>query len=97
MNDPLSEYVAQLMKAKGVADSEEARAELLEKVNDAVDEALLEALPLDQLDKLEAAAKEDAIGENMIDDLLDEAGVDAEQITAETLAQFKDSYLKGEA
>ena len=61
MSDPLENYVANLLREKGVPDSAGARSELLARVNDAIDQALVEALSDEQLSTLEAAAKEASV------------------------------------
>ena len=96
-DNPLDAYIAELLKESGTPDTDEARADLSGRINDAIDQALLEALPLKQLDELEAAVKEDKVDEGLITRLLEEAGVSSEQVIKSALDQFKSDYVKGEA
>ena len=97
MSDPLENYVANLLREKGVPDSAGARSELLARVNDAIDQALVEALSDEQLSTLEAAAKEDRVDEGMMARMLQESGATPKDITANALRVFRDNYLKGVA
>lgn len=95
MQDSLEPYVVELLKAKGAADTPEARQSLLANVNAAIDQALIEALPLAQLDRLEAATQSRQINDGLVEQLLAEAHVDPSEIIKTTLATFKTTYLKG--
>lgn len=96
MKDPLDTYVADLLKERGQADTEEARQALLAEVNAAIDQALIEALPLKQLDELERATEEGSTDEALLEKLLNEVGADTDGIVSETLKTFRNNYLKGE-
>lgn len=96
MQDPLDRYLSELIAAKGLSDSPETRDALAEQVNNTLDQALIEALPLAQLDKLEAATKDGGeVADGFIEQLLSEAGIDSDKIIVETLESFRDSYMKG--
>jgi len=96
MQDPLDKYVSDLIVAKGSTDTPEEHASLLNNINEAIDQALIEALPLAQLDKLETATTN---GSEMPDDyvgqLLIEAGINPEEIINATLQRFRNDYMKG--
>jgi len=95
MKDSLDAYVADLLKDKGQPDSEEMHQALLVKVNDSIDQALIEALPLKQLDELEQATSEGRTDESLLEKLLNEVGADTDKIISETLKNFRNNYLKG--
>lgn len=97
MQDPLDKYLSELIAARGLIDSPEAREALAEQVNDALDQALVEALPLEQLDKLEAATQDGGeIADGFVEQLLSEAGINPDNIITKTLQSFRDNYVKGE-
>ena len=96
MQDPLEQYVVKLLKDKGVPDTPEARNDLLDRVNAATNQALIAALPLAQLEKLEEATKSGQVEDSLIDQLLSEAGADPAMILKEALDQFRNEYLKGD-
>lgn len=95
MQDPLESFVAGLIKAKGEPDTPERHAELLKEVNDVIDQAFLEAMPEEQLTKLEAAVKEEQVDDNLIEQLLAEAGANPDEIMRQALIDYRNQYLKG--
>ena len=95
MQDPLGSFIVELIKTKGEPDTPEHRAELLKAANDAVDQAMLEAMSPEQLDKLEAAIKEDNVDDSFIEQLLIEAGAKPDEIMRQALVDFREQYLKG--
>ena len=95
MQDPLEEYVVNLLKSKGEPDTPESRAALLEKANEAINKALVEALPLEQLAKLEDATKENQVDDSTVEKLLTEVGADPSKIISDAMNAFKNEYMKG--
>ncbi len=57
-------------------------------LDDYIDEALISALPLPALDKLEAAVAENRADENFLEALFKEYGVDVASITASATEAF---------
>lgn len=97
MQDPLDNYLSELIAAKGISDTPEVRAALADEVNEALDQALIEALPLAQLDKLEQATESDkSPDDEVLERLLVEAGVNPGDIINAALQDFRNNYLKGE-
>ena len=93
-NNPLDAYVDELL---GEESSDQAkRKELMSKVNEAIDQALIESLPMPQLDKLEQAVKERRINDQVLTDLLEEAHVNTAVVVHVVLNDFRTNYLKGE-
>lgn len=95
MQDPLESFIAKLLREKGKPETAESRTQLLAAVNNAIDQALIEALPLKQLDKLEAATNENRVDDALLEQLLSEAGIKSDEIINKTLEKFQDEYLKG--
>ena len=95
MQDPLEMYVVKLLRAKGEPETVESKSLLMDRVNDAVDQALIEALPLKQLDQLEQATKNDHVDSDMVERLLDEVGAKPSDIIKKALDDFAREYLKG--
>lgn len=86
-------YVTQLLKDKGVEDKDgkeaaELKAELMNKIN----EAILNALPDEKFDELKATM--DNGGD--LDAVIDGAGIDTAEIAQKAMQEFRAKYL-GEA
>ena len=96
MRDPLELYCLKLLRDNGEVETEKSRTDLMKKANDAIDRALLNALPSEQLDKLEAANKEGKVDDDYIGQLLSEAGVNPDEVVKKTLDEFREEYLKGD-
>ena len=94
--DKLDTFVSELLTAKNMPDTLEAHGELLEKLNDRIDRAILEALPGDDFDKLEEAINSGAATEDEIKGILENANINAEEITTKVLENFRDEFLKEE-
>lgn len=90
--NPLDKYITDLLEAKQTPDTMENHAKLTEEVNDYIDNALLEALPDEALDKLTDLAESDSMPDNIVEDLLREAGKDPAQIIKDALIKFKADY-----
>ena len=96
MQDPLDIYLSELIAANGISDTPEAREALANEINAALDQALIEALPLAQLDKLENATKDGGeLPDGFIEQLLNEAGIDPNVITGKALQEFRNNYAIG--
>lgn len=94
--EKLDEFVSGLLKAKNMPDTPEAHGELLEKLNDRIDRAILEALPGDDFNKLEEAVNGGAATEDGLKEILDKADIDTETIMTTVLEDFRDEFLKEE-
>ena len=93
----LDEFVSELLAAKGVAETPELHAELLEKINDKIDRAILEALPGDVLDQMENSINDNTITEDAVKELIEKSGINTEEITFQALEAFRDEFLNEEA
>lgn len=94
--DKLDTFVSELLTAKNMPDSPEAHGELLEKLNDRIDRAILESLPGDDFDRLEAAINGGAATEDGLKEILDKADINTEAIMTTVLENFRDEFLKEE-
>lgn len=94
-DDPLKPFVDSLLEKSGRSGDDAARAEITNKIDEAVERALIEALPLDQLDKLDEAVKKGIATEEMVDELLIEGGVDTNSVIEQAMHDFEEDYLKG--
>lgn len=94
MEELYGQFVDDLLSNKGVTATPEQRDALLSHIDQAVDKALLEALPTEQLAKLDAANKTDTVDDDIVERLLDEAGVDSVSIIKKTLDDYKNKFLQ---
>lgn len=95
MQDPLDSQVTKILAIRGEPDTAEAHAKLLQEINDAIDEALLEALPLQQLDKLEAALARNEATDDLVERLLAESNIDSTAIINSVLQKYQGNITKG--
>lgn len=95
MQDPLESYVTKILNMRGEPDTADNRAKLSEELNDAIDQAILEALPLQQLDKLESAAAQNNVTEGLIDQLLAEANLDPKAIIDSVIQKYLNTNQEG--
>ena len=95
--EKLDEFISELLEARGVEETLENHAELLEKVNDKIDRAILAALPGEALDRMEGALEDGSATENMVKNLVEGSEINVEEITIKALEDFRDEFLNGEA
>lgn len=96
--DQLDTFISSIIDAKQLPGiTEEAKidliAEMKERLLDLIDRALIEALPEDKVDALTALAENEATTDEELQQFVANSGVNVEEVTAQTLAQFKDLYL----
>lgn len=91
-NDQLTAvYVEQMILDKGEEPNDALRGVLLEKLNEKVDRELINAIPDEYNERLEAAL--DSGNDEEVSKIIDESGIDVETITAEAMSAFRDKYL----
>ena len=90
----LDVFVSDLLAAKGMADDPETHAELLEQVESVVNQAVIEALPSDDISRLEYLVNNNPT-EAEITDLMENADFNAEAVIKRTLESFRDKFLRG--
>ena len=88
----LEKFVERLMTEKRVPQSER-KAELLQKVSDAIITEILMNLPDYLLDKINAAYDDNRGSVELIEGIVKESGVDTKQIVEKTLSNFREEYL----
>ena len=95
------EFVAKLLRLRGVPDTPKARANLLKRVNKAIDNSIvdvLKALPPEQFDQLKAAVQAGKYGDtnNIVEcgRFLTDVGADPDQVIKKALEKFARKYLK---
>jgi hypothetical protein len=92
-NGALDRFVEQLIAEKKVPRTEQLKADLLQKLNDAILTEILMNLPDYLLDKINATYDENKGGSELIEGIIKESGVNTEQIIEKTLTNFRDEYL----
>lgn len=92
-NGVLDRFVEQLIAEKKVPRTEQLKADLLQKVSDAIMTEILMSLPDYLLDKINAARSENRDSIELIDGIIRESGVDTNQVVQKTLINFRDEYL----
>lgn len=94
MEELYQQFADSLLSSKGIAATPEQRSALLDHIDQVVNEALLGALPAEQLTKLDAANKTNTVDDDMIERLLDEAGIDPASIVQKALDDYKNKFLQ---
>lgn len=92
-SDMLEKFVDQLIDEKKMPKTDRLRAELSEKVSDAVMTEILMNLPDYLLDKINAAYDENRASDELIEEIINESGVDTKQIAEKTLLSFREQFL----
>lgn len=92
-NGALDRFVEQLIAEKKVPRTEQLKANLLQKVSDAIMTEILMSLPDYLLDKINAAHSENRDSIELIDGIIRESGVDTNQVVQKTLINFRDEFL----
>ena len=85
-------YVEQMMLDKGVEPNDALRAVLKEKLEEAVNIRLVNALPEESARKAEEALDRGASDEE-IEGIINESGIDVETITEKAMTAFREKYL----
>ena len=95
--DPFSTFVTELLNAKnmtGIDDGvrKQLEADLTARLLDQVDRAIVDALPDEKIDGLNALLDEHA-DEQRVQQYIADSGVDVQRITLETMLRFRELYL----
>lgn len=86
-------YVEQMIADKGVEATDELRVQLRGELEDKITENLINALPDDIVDKLDKAVSENKADDKLLEDAINESGIDVEAITEQTMTSFRNEYL----
>lgn len=97
--DELDQFVEEMLTAKelsGVTD--EVRAQLVRDMKkqllDQINRALINALPDDKVAELSSMLDDNSVDESSLQQFIVDAGVDVRQVTARTMLQFRDLYIR---
>ena len=91
--EALAKFVDQMINEKRVPKTDRLRAELEERLSDAVMTEILMNLPDYLLDKINAAYDENRASEELIAEIVREAGIDTTQITRKAMLNFREEFL----
>ena len=94
-NKKIWDFVRKLMTDKGEAEDAEKAGELKWKLENEIQKAILMALPEENFDAFEKEAEKDDPNEEILNTIIDSAGLDLEKIAQETLDKFRNEYMKG--
>lgn len=89
----LAMFIDQMIDEKRVPKTDRLRAELEEKLSDAVMTEILMNLPDYLLDKINAAYDENRASEELIAEIVREAGIDTTQIARKAMLNFREEFL----
>ena len=92
----LAAFVERMIEDKGEVSSDELRAKILDDLNGAISDALVDAMP-DYLVKLLNEEFDNGADDDKIQQAIKESGIDVEAITEKAVRDFREKYLKGEA
>lgn len=89
----LMQFVDQLIDEKKIPKTDRLRAELKEKLTNVVLTEILMNLPDYLLDKINKATDEDHASDELIEQVINESGIDTTQITEKAMINFREEYL----
>ena len=89
----LARFIDQMIDEKRIPKTDRLRAELEEKLSDAVMTEILMNLPDYLLDKINAAYDENRASEELIEEIVKEAGIDTTPITRKAMLTFREEFL----
>lgn len=90
----LDVFVSELLSEKGLEDSAEAHAKLLERVRAEIHTAILGTLPLKDLDMLEYYTRDNKFTRESLDKMLAAADFDINATVDYAMSEFKKIYLE---
>ncbi|MDR2063710.1 MAG: hypothetical protein LBQ02_02885 [Candidatus Nomurabacteria bacterium] len=99
MSDELDNFIDDILKQKGMDKAvddvyDELHADLKSRLLDQIDRAVVSAMPEDKIDELnDLLDKNPDATDQDIQNIVASSGVDAAQVTAQTLLRFRDLYL----
>ena len=94
MEELYGQFVDELLTKKGITATPEQREALLNHIDEAVNNALLGALPEEQLNKLDGARELDIVDDGMVERMLAEAGVDPADVVSKTLDNYREKFMQ---
>lgn len=91
----LMAFVEQLILEKGGVATEEAKAQLLEALNEKINVSILNAMPDASLERLNALLDSPEVTNQQIDALINESGVNTDEVVEKAMIEFRTEYLDG--
>ncbi len=98
MGDPFSTFVKEMIDAKAwspgidTAGREQLESDLKQRLMDQINRAVITAIPEDKIDGFNELLDRNPTDEE-IQQYVTESGVDAQQVTLETMLRFRELYL----
>ena len=94
----VEQFIDQLITDKGVSGlTDEVRAELrkdlMQRLADQIDRAVINALPEDKAIELSERLDDENFGDDQVNDFIRDSGVDIQRISLETMVKFRELYL----
>lgn len=89
----LAKFVDEMIDENRMPKTDRLRAELEEKLSDAVMTEILMNLPDYLLDKINAAYDEDRASDELVEEIVREAGIDTTQIARKAMLNFREEFL----
>lgn len=99
--DELDQFVEEMLTASEFSDvSENVHAQLVsdlkEELVNQINRALINALPDDKIDQLNALLDDENVNNAQIEQLIADSGVDTKDVAMKTMLRFRDSYIQPE-
>ena len=98
MDDPFKTFIKDMINSKTWSTGVDADAKLLleedlhSRLMDQIDQAVVEALPEDKVDELNALLDREALDDE-VQQYIASSGVDVQRVTTETMLRFRDLYI----
>lgn len=94
----VEQFIDQLITDKGISGlTDEVRAELrtdlMQRLMDQVDRAVINALPEEKAIELSEKVDDENFGDDEVNEFIRNSGVDVQRISLETMLKFRELYL----
>ena len=92
----LDEFAEKLMADKGISLSPEEKSKLKDEINGKINQAVLEHLSDEQLQKLSELVKDPSFDSAKMDEFIAGTGINIDEIVEKASNDFRNEYLGGE-
>lgn len=94
----IENFARGLLAEKNLGEMDEATEkdminDLIERINEFINRAVLESLPKEKLDELDNMIENDAATPEAVAQLIQNSGIDAGTVSVEAMAKFREVYL----
>ena len=94
----IENFARGLLAEKNLGEMDEATEkdminDLIERINEFINRAVLESLPKEKLDELDNMIENDAATPEAVAQLIQNSGIDAGAVSVEAMAKFREVYL----